>query len=357
MMAERKTETFPDSERSPGSGEPVVGIRLPDTNTEVTLAPGQTEFRVGSAADCDIVIDNPYTSSLHCLLQRRDRGIVLIDQGSKNGTFRKGHRCEQFELEDQVMCMVGTTPLVPFSAQSRRTRRSLERLIGYAPARQSDVDEFMRATQPDDDGADPHVLLVGERGSRRGEIARVIHASSPRKRRRFIELEQAPQTGHQQAGLLKRKDNEGASLFLHQNTLPADNSVLVRGIERGTYDVRLIAATNEAGEAAVKAFGADLYRRMMVLAVPPLRNRREDIPKLIEVTLAGLPRQRTIAARNIEALSRYDWPGNLDELLETVPLVAAVEKLGVRKTAKERGIDRSKVSRRMKQLGFQRGSG
>jgi len=356
-MSERKTKTFPDSERPTGVGEPIIGLRLPDTHSEFMLAPDQDVFRVGSASDCDLVINNPYTSSVHCVLQRRERGIVLVDQGSKNGTFRKGHRCEQFELEDLVECMLGTTTLVPFSAKSQRTRRSFERLIGYSAARQRDVDAFMRATLPDAEGRDPHILLVGEPGSRRGELARVIHASSPRATRRFVELAEVPATGPLQNGLLKRKQNEGSTFFLHQHVLPAERSVLMRASERNTYDVRLIAATTDSGDAAVTAFGPELYRAMLVLAVPPLRERREDIPRLIDATLAPLPAKRSIAQRNVAALTNYDWPGNLDELLETVPLVAAVEHIGVRKAAKELGIDRSKVSRRMKQLGFTRGSG
>jgi transcriptional regulator with GAF, ATPase, and Fis domain len=88
-------------------------------------------------------------------------------------------------------------------------------------------------------------------------------------------------------------------------------------------DVRIIAATNRDLEAAVRAgtFRADLYYRLNVfpIEVPPLRERKADIPALVDVLVSELgdgvrKRFDSVAQASIEALTRYDWPGNVREL-------------------------------------------
>ena len=115
---ERKTETAPDSGALGvlGVGDPVIGIRLLGTNTEYLL-PDNARITIGADPECDIVLDGAFVSSLHCLLERRDRGILLIDQ-SKNGTMRDGRRGDEFELEDGVPIMIGTLLLMPFGERS-----------------------------------------------------------------------------------------------------------------------------------------------------------------------------------------------------------------------------------------------
>jgi len=198
------------------------------------------------------------------------------------------------------------------------------------------------------------VLLLGETGVGKGWFARRIHAHSPRAERPFVELNCAslsPQLveselfGHergaftgavgQKRGLVEAA--EGGTLFLDEiGELPQgvqaqlltflDSRVFRRvGSTRTlTADVRLVAATNvELKKAAERgAFRRDLYYRLSVvpIEVPPLRERREEIPSLARTLVAELAnrvsgRKRTSLARPvIAALQRYDWPGNVREL-------------------------------------------
>gem|GEM_PF-3223157 len=224
---ERKTITDPDSQAHVlGAGEPVIGLRLMDTNTQFDL-PQQERVTIGADAGCDITLANPTVSSVHCVLERHARGWLLVDQGSKNGTRRGRHPCKEFPIEDGVMFLLGTLALVPFSAKSQRIRKELQRFPGYGASFQFRVERLLRAMQ-----ANQHLLLVGEPGSRCAEIARLIHdardTTGP-----FVEIDRPVTTGADQVALLKAA--HAGTLFVHQEMLPDDRDVLLGSL--GTYRV------------------------------------------------------------------------------------------------------------------------
>jgi DNA-binding NtrC family response regulator len=194
------------------------------------------------------------------------------------------------------------------------------------------------------------VLLLGETGVGKSTLARRIHALGPRAAKPFLEVSCAslePQLveselfGHergaftsavaQKRGLVEAA--EGGTLFLDEvGELPAGaQAKLLSFLDSGqfrrvggtrslTSDVRIVAATNVDLAAAVEAktFRKDLYYRLRVfpLELLPLRERREDLPSLIEQLLFGLRGRHApvLGPGVIEALSRYAWPGNLREL-------------------------------------------
>jgi DNA-binding NtrC family response regulator len=200
--------------------------------------------------------------------------------------------------------------------------------------------------------SDATVLLTGESGTGKGLVAKAIHACSPRAEQPFVPLNCAavPETlieselfGHEpgaftgartkKAGLLQRAN--GGTVFLDEI---ADMSLAAQAkIERFLQDreftplgaqaavrvdVRVIAATNRDLPALVHsgAFRAELLWRLDVVAVrvPPLRERREDVPALVAAVLARLGKdgrpQHTLSPDAMAAMSAYDWPGNVREL-------------------------------------------
>jgi len=195
---QHKTVTAPDGQQLGvvGAGDPVIGLRILDTNAEFLL-PAKTRITLGTDDDCDIVLKSPYASSLHCVLERQERGILLVDQNSKNGTWRGEHRAEQFEVEVGVMFTLGTLPLIPFGERSRQTRHQIQRFVGFDNDAQQLVDRFLRTTRCDD-----HLLVVGEVGSRRNEIARLIHHTR-NTYWLFLEMTRAPPTANTQSRWLK----------------------------------------------------------------------------------------------------------------------------------------------------------
>ncbi|MEK6529291.1 MAG: sigma-54 dependent transcriptional regulator [candidate division NC10 bacterium] len=197
------------------------------------------------------------------------------------------------------------------------------------------------------------VLITGESGTGKELIARALHRQGPRRERAFVAVNLAaiPEPlleselfGHEKGaftGAYQKKPGKfevahGGTLFLDEvGTLRVDLQAKLlrvlqeREIERigGTrtikVDVRIIAATNVNLKQAVKdrAFREDLYYRLNVvpLAVPPLRERREDIPALVTHFIAKYNREFGKAVRGISpgvlpVLLEYDWPGNVREL-------------------------------------------
>jgi two-component system, NtrC family, response regulator AlgB len=201
------------------------------------------------------------------------------------------------------------------------------------------------------------VLLRGESGTGKGVLARAIHARSPRAARPFVtvhcpslsaELLESDLFGHVKGAFTGAvADTEGkvaaaagGTLFLDEiGDLPLSlQPKLLRFLQDRAYervgearprtgDVRLIAATNHdlQAEAAAGRFREDLLYRLNVIEVtlPPLRERRRDLPALAEHLLAFFARQtgkRVIGftAEAREAIARHAWPGNLRELRNAV---------------------------------------
>ncbi len=200
---------------------------------------------------------------------------------------------------------------------------------------------------------DSTVLITGETGTGKELIARAIHRRSPRASRPFVPVncgavppslvaselfghEKGAFTGALQRHLGRFELADGGTLFLDEaGELPQETQIaLLRVLQEGVFervggrqpipvDVRVIAATNRdlARAIADGAFRSDLYYRLSVFPIhmPPLRDRAEDIPLLVEylthryAAKAG-KRIREVSRRTMDLLRSYDWPGNVREL-------------------------------------------
>lgn len=215
------------------------------------------------------------------------------------------------------------------------------------------------------------VLITGESGTGKELVARALHLGSPRREQPFIRLNcaaipagltESELFGHERgafsgavsarAGRFELAD--GGTLFLDEvSEIPLEIQVkLLRTIQESEFervggvntihvDVRLIAASNRDLEADIKdkQFREDLYYRLNVVPIrlPPLRERVEDLPQLIEHFVARCNERlgksvRSFSDEAIQALSRYRWPGNireLENLVERMVLFASSEEIGV----------------------------
>ncbi len=201
------------------------------------------------------------------------------------------------------------------------------------------------------------VLITGENGTGKELVARALHRLSPRANKPFVEVNCAAIPGEliesELFGHIRGSftgavaDRAGKFEQAHKGTLFLDevgdmslaaqakvlrvlqDNVITRigGAKPISVDVRVIAATNKTLESEIAAgkFREDLYYRLNVVPihVPPLRERREDIPMLAQYFAAtlsareGIP-PRTFTADALERLSALDWPGNVRELRNTV---------------------------------------
>jgi len=231
-------------------------------------------------------------------------------------------------------------------------RQSLSDFVYASPAMQRFVAMARRVVS-----SDSALLILGETGVGKERLARAIHSDSPRAEGPFLavncgalpeSLLESELFGHEEGAFTgATRAHRGYFEMAHRGTifldeigdLPAhvqvkllrvleDRQVRRVGGERSVrVDVRVMAATNRDLDAELKAkrFRSDLYFRLAVvtLTVPPLRDRREDIPPLVRHYLdhfrASLGRPVTgISAEAIAALVAYDWPGNVRELINVL---------------------------------------
>ncbi len=246
-----------------------------------------------------------------------------------------------------------------------QSRFRLENLVGKSPAMMR-VFDLLRKVAP----ADVPVLITGESGTGKDLVARAIHGLSPRSGKKFLSLNcaavpegllESELFGHVKGAFTGAdrgrpgyfREADGGTLFLDEiaDMSLAHQSKLLRVLESGEVvpvgteqvarvDVRLVAATNKDLEVQVRAgkFREDLLYRIDTVRVelPPLRDRREDIPLLITHFLAkadagahGMVHHMGKAA--MSRLTDYPWPGNVRELenaVERAVLVAAGAEIG-----------------------------
>ena len=208
------------------------------------------------------------------------------------------------------------------------------------------------------------VLLTGESGTGKEVIAKAIHSASRRSAERFVavncgaipaSIQESELFGHEKGSFTDAKETrkgyfeiaDGGTIFLDEigDTPILTQVKLLRVLETGeflrvgssetrTADVRVIAATNQELEAEVQAkrFRADLYFRLrsVNIRIPPLRNRRSDIPLFLNEFVQEFRRKNgdnAIMFTNdaLNALMRYPWPGNIRELKSFVDNVALFE--------------------------------
>jgi two-component system, NtrC family, nitrogen regulation response regulator NtrX len=213
------------------------------------------------------------------------------------------------------------------------------------------------------------VLIFGESGTGKELVARAIHAQSPRKDQMFVEVNCAaiPEDlieselfGHRRGffpGAAADKDGkflkaDAGTLFLDEvgdmslktqakvlRTLEEQNITAVGGDEPVKVDVRVIASTNKDLEEEISRgnFREDLFYRLNVIpfSVPPLRERKEDIPLLARFFLKELSSQygrrlREITDDAIDTLMRYSWPGNVRELRNVIERIVIMNPTTIR---------------------------
>jgi two-component system, NtrC family, response regulator AtoC len=257
------------------------------------------------------------------------------------------------ELREEIEALRGTL----------RTLGHFGPLIGASPAMQAVYDMIARVAP-----TEATVLVQGESGTGKELVAQTLHQLSRRRKGPFVALNCAAVSptlieselfGHERGsftgaarthkGFFERA--EGGTLFLDEiSEMPIELQVrLLRVLETGVVarvggetefkvDVRVVAATNKDLRAEVDAgrFREDLYHRLAVITihVPPLRERKDDIPLLVEHFLqkhrfsdASAPARMSEEA--LHRLIQYDWPGNVRELEHTVERAVVLARGGV----------------------------
>lgn len=244
------------------------------------------------------------------------------------------------------------TTYFPEGSQGRRHETAEDGIIGQSRRLRSVLQEVSLVA-----ATDTTVLILGETGTGKELIARALHLRSARARGPFIRVncaaipssllaselfghEKGAFTGALQRRLGRFESAHGGTIFLDEvGELPMDAQVMLlrviqeRELERVgssrpiAVDVRIVAATNRDLQAAVAAgtFRQDLFYRLSVFPIhmPPLRERLEDIPLLVDYFVTRYSRQagklfRSVRPETLELLQSHDWPGNIRELQNVI---------------------------------------
>jgi two-component system, NtrC family, response regulator GlrR len=325
---------------------------------------------IGSDPGARLVIDDPHVSRRHAEILRTPAGIVLRDLGSRNGTFIGQLAVKEVLLASGAEIKVGTSILrFEMGGEAGRLGRLLRE-----PVREEELRHVPTRFGPAIGGSvamrrlfalftrlaptELTICLIGETGTGKDVLARAVHDASARAGRPFLvfdcgavapSLIESELFGHEKGaftgavnerrGAFERAN--GGTIFLDEigelsaELQPKLLRVLeqrcvrrVGGAEDRPVDVRIVAATNRDLEERVRknAFREDLFFRLSaaMLRVPPLRERREDLPALVSHFLSDLGRPISAAPETLEVLASYHWPGNVRELKNVIAGAAAM---------------------------------
>ena len=354
-----------DDERSVRDSCREVAIAL-GFNTQIADSPEHC-YRVLDATNVDVVLLDlrlPGTNGmevLHEIRRRRPETVVVIMTGfatvqsavqaMKAGAY--DYVTKPFSFDELRLVLDRVTAHIKLAAENRLLREQVKSkhgfgaMVGQAP----EMDKLYRIIAKAAHSTHP-VLILGESGTGKELVARSIHYSGPFRDKPFIPVDcgslvatliESELFGYVKGaftGALRAKDGlmaaaEGGTVFLDEVAeLPVDlQSKLLRALQEkeirpvgGTraipINVRILAATNCDLEAAVQEgrFRRDLYFRLNVLTlrVPPLRERKQDVPLLAGHILERVARttgvQRNISDDALKLMLNYEWPGNVREL-------------------------------------------
>ncbi|MBI4866520.1 MAG: sigma 54-dependent Fis family transcriptional regulator [Candidatus Wallbacteria bacterium] len=313
-------------------------------------------LRLGSGPENDVVLTDRTVSRHHARLVREGADWLIVDQQSSNGTFVDGVRIRESYVRSGSQVRLGETVLeIQQRTESRyavaQEESALGPLIGASAAMRA-LYGLIRAVAPT---AAP-VLIEGESGTGKELAARALHELSGRAGPLVVfdaaatsqELIRSELFGHARGAFTGAAEaREGAfrranlgTLFIDEfGELPlALQPNLLRALESREVtpvgsdkpvplDVRVVVATNRDLRRSVDEgrFREDLYHRVAVvrLRLPPLRERREDIPLLVRHFATKLAPDCRIEGAALQELVRNDWPGNVRALRNSV------ERLGI----------------------------
>ena len=326
----------------------------------------QSTVSIGAMDDNDVVVDDDTVSRYHCRVFQEEDAYLIQDLSSTNGTFVNRVRIREAFLKPGCTITAGKTD-IRFQSLDERVeiqpvnRDRLGRIVGKS-LRMREIFGILEKIAP----TGVTVIIEGETGTGKEIVARTIHEASHRDKKPFVvfdcgavpeNLIESELFGHEKGsftGAIMARQGlfevaQGGTIFLDElGELSLDlQPKLLRALEQREIrrvgsnkpikiDVRVIAATNRNLAEEVKAgrFREDLFYRLSVvrLILPPLRERKEDLPLLTRHILSrgnfnkdteGETRVKGIGREALDAMMNYHWPGNVRELVNVVERACA----------------------------------
>ncbi|MFO0570668.1 MAG: sigma 54-interacting transcriptional regulator [Polyangiaceae bacterium] len=326
----------------------------PDAGQAISIAGAEPQRTlVGKSHVCALRLTDPEVSRRHAAFRVVDAGVEVVDLDSTNGTYVDGIRIGKAFVRGEESIRVGRTtlrlaPTGVRAGQAKEDRSAFGAVMGAS-------DAMRRLYRLCDQlaAASISVIIEGETGTGKEELARALHAMGPRRDGPFVVLDctalapslvESELFGHERGaftgstrthiGVFERA--HGGTLFIDEiGDLPLElQPKLLRAVERGELvrvggretirvDARLLVATRRNLDqwVAEGRFRDDLYHRLAVarIELPPLRERRGDVRMLASHFWAGLGGDpRAVPKAALESWENEPWPGNVRELRNAV---------------------------------------
>jgi transcriptional regulator with GAF, ATPase, and Fis domain len=312
---------------------------------------GGDVIRIGKVEGNDLVLPEETVSRVHCEILRDPKGYLLRDLNSTNGTFLDGAEIREVYMRAGSVITIGTVQL-RFQPYEERIeilpseKETLGELVGRSLAMR-EIFGLLERIAP----TEATVLIDGETGTGKDLVARTLHGLSHRASEPFVVVDcgavagnliESELFGHEKGAFTGATQTRqgafelanGGTLFLDElGELALDlQPKLLRVLEQREIrrvggnrqikvDIRVVAATKQDLEREVQKgkFREDLYFRLSVVPIrlPPLRERKEDLPLLARAFLERLHPDGNVPALDdaaLAALLAHDWPGNVREL-------------------------------------------
>ncbi len=313
----------------------------PDEGNRMPLSQGI--LKVGRSAHANLVLSDKTVSNIHLELESGATGVHIRDMGSTNGTLVDGQRIQSLVVDVGSEIQVGNSSLKVFLEEETvpLSPPSLGRLVGKCPKMQEVYQWIKKGAK-----SSVSILIQGETGCGKELVAREVHRLSDRSAGPFITIDcsaipkdliESELFGHEKGSFTGASNQrqgafelaEGGTIFLDEiGELPIEmQPKLLRVLEEKHFkriggskqmdsDFRVVAATNRwLDQEVIKGnFRQDLYFRLYVIPIflPPLRERKDDIPLLAQHFLKG--KSIHLPQPTLDKLTEHDWPGNVREL-------------------------------------------
>jgi DNA-binding NtrC family response regulator len=336
----------------------LVVLSGPERGAEHVIA--SDVIRVGKAPDNDLVLSDETVSRVHFEIVRDAKGYLARDLKSTNGTFLDGAEIKEAYIRAGSIIAAGAAELkfTPFEERIEilpSDKEALGPMVGRSAAMRS-IFGLLERIAP----TDATVLIEGETGTGKDMIARTLHQLSRRAAGPFIVVDcgavagtliESELFGHEKGAFTgAAATRQGAFELAHGGTVFLDElgelaldlqPKLLRVLEQRELrrvggsrtlkiDLRIVAATRKdlRSEVDKGKFREDLYFRLNVVPIvaPALRERREDIPLLVEQFVRALSPDGDLAIpdHSMAALMAHDWPGNVRELRNVIERALAL---------------------------------
>ena len=340
----------------------LIVIEGPDQGRELSVE--RARVTIGRSLICDLVLADKAVSGTHCEIIANEKGVLLKDLGSTNGTTINDLRIREVWIRPGTVIRAGQTSL-RYEAGEGEVEIDLSHderyfdLIGKS-VRMREIFAVLSKVAP----SDLTVLVRGQTGTGKELVARALHSGSRRKEQPLVvqdcsaipeNLIESTLFGHERGAFTGATDRrkgsfeqaEGGTIFLDEigelslalqpkllRVLENREVKRVGGEKTIPVNVRVVAATNRDLRAMVNegTFREDLYFRLSVVTVelPSLAERPEDVQLLAETFLEEFSKRRfpgedgrlTISKGAMARLKSYPWPGNVRELRNTLERAA-----------------------------------